>query len=152
MSTAGRHAHTGRSRKKLLQRLYRSTEAEDFSQLRQIIKEITQADPNTRHDILIKAAEIIRQLDTGYRSLLEEQAASTSTSTTTSNAGSPMQYPTPVHPVSHFLPESWSVNYDHSMSMYPCVFSSPNITHGMYAPANMASDSDITHNYLYFNS
>ncbi|KAG2035974.1 hypothetical protein BDR03DRAFT_1000725 [Suillus americanus] len=149
MSTAGRHAPTGRSRKKLLQRLYRSTEAEDFSQLRQIIKEITQANPNTRHDILIKAAEIIRQLDTDYRSLLEEQAASTSTTTSTSsNTGSPMQYPTPVHPVSHFLPENWSVNYDHPMSMYPYVYSSPN---GMYyAPANMYSDTHS--NYVYSNS
>ncbi|KAG1815167.1 uncharacterized protein BJ212DRAFT_1300335 [Suillus subaureus] len=128
MSTDSRHApHTGRSRKKLLQRLYRSTEAEDFSQLRQIINEITQANPHTRHDILIKGWQIKLPRS---KSSLTQQAASTST---TSNTSSPMQRPTPVHPVadsrpvSHFPPESWPVNYDHLMSMYP--FSSPNMTH-----------------------
>ncbi|KAG1779449.1 hypothetical protein EV702DRAFT_102023 [Suillus placidus] len=146
MSTAGRHTHTDKSRKKFLQRLYRSTEAEDFSQLRRIIKEITHdsENPHTRHDILMKAAEIIRQLDTDRRSLLEEQAASTSTtsSTTTSSAGSPMQYPAPVHPVSHLPPESWSVNYDHSISVYPSMFFSP----------SMSNMDDITQHHVYFDS
>ncbi|KAG2340977.1 hypothetical protein BDR05DRAFT_966233 [Suillus weaverae] len=151
MSTAGRRTHTDRSRKKFLQRLYRSTEAEDFLQLRQIIKEITHdsENPHTRHDILMKAAEIIKQLGTEYRSLLEEQAASASTSTTTSSAGSPMQYPAPVHPVSHLPPgswpvshlppESWPANYDHSMSMYPCMLFSPSM-------------SNMDDNHVYFDS
>jgi hypothetical protein len=54
MSTASRQTHTGKSRKKIQQRLYRSTEAEDFSQLRHLIKEITQKNLHTRHDILMK--------------------------------------------------------------------------------------------------
>ncbi|KAG2358255.1 hypothetical protein BDR07DRAFT_1463106 [Suillus spraguei] len=142
MSTAGRHTQPGRSRKKFLQRLYRSTEAEDFSQLRQIIQDITQESPHTRHDILMKAAEIIKQLVTNYRLLLEEQVTSTST-TASSNTSSPMQHSTPVHPVSNFPLESWSIDYDHLMSMYP--YSSSNMPDSMYAPVSL---SNTTHNYI----
>ncbi|KAG1729712.1 hypothetical protein EDB19DRAFT_1742773 [Suillus lakei] len=153
MSTPGRYTHTGRSRKKILQRLYRSTEAEDFSQLRQIIREITQENPNTRHDILRKAAEIIRQLDTEYRSLLleDQQAASTSNSTT-SSASSPMQHLAPLDPaVSHFPPQSWSVNYDHPTPMHPYMPSSSYITHSMYAPGSLSSMDDAIYNHVHFN-
>ncbi|KAG2068897.1 hypothetical protein BDR04DRAFT_1232565 [Suillus decipiens] len=140
MSTAGRHMQPGRSRKKFLQRLYRSTEAENFSQLRQIIQDITQESPHTRHDILMKAAEIIKQLVTNYCSLLEEQVASTST---TSNTSSPMQHPTLVHPMSNFPPESWSID---PMSMYP--FSLSNMPDSVYAPVSLSNMDNTTYNYV----
>ncbi|KAG2066185.1 hypothetical protein BDR04DRAFT_1234127 [Suillus decipiens] len=117
MSTTDRPKQSGGSRKMFQQRHYRSTEAEDFAQLRQIIRDVTQESPNTRHDILKKAAEIIKQL-ADYNSLLEEYAASILT-TTSSSTDPPMQYPTPVHPVSYFPPENLSINYDHPMSIYP---------------------------------
>ncbi|KAG2358264.1 hypothetical protein BDR07DRAFT_1524325 [Suillus spraguei] len=55
MSTTDRHTKPDRSRKIFQQRRYRSTEAEDFSQLRQIIRDVSQENPHTRHDILTKA-------------------------------------------------------------------------------------------------
>ncbi|KIK39787.1 hypothetical protein CY34DRAFT_108059 [Suillus luteus UH-Slu-Lm8-n1] len=134
MSTASRQTHAGKSRKKIQQRLYRSTEAEDFSQLRHIIKEITQKNLHTRHDILMKefadsraAAEIIRQLAADYSSLLEEQAASAWTGVA-SSAGSPVQHPAPIHPA-----HTGSGTY--------------------YAPASLSNTMDgSTRNYVYFNS
>ncbi|KAG2066178.1 hypothetical protein BDR04DRAFT_1160554 [Suillus decipiens] len=153
MSTVHRHTQPGGSRKKFQQRHYRSIEAADFSQLRKIIKDITQENPHTRHDILVKAAEIIKQLGTDYRSVREEQTVSTLTaSNTSSSPGSLMQHPSPkVYPASDFPPEIWSIDYDHLMSMY-YPSSSPNITQSMYAPVSLSNVDNITHNYLYFNS
>ncbi|KAG2137435.1 uncharacterized protein EDB93DRAFT_766267 [Suillus bovinus] len=159
MTRSSRHAPTGRSRKMLLQRHYRWNEAEDFLQLRQLIRAITREDPHKRHDILIKAANTIRQLFADYHSLLAEQAASTSASTSTagSNTGSPMQYPASVHPVPYGPTEGWLVNYDLPMPTHPDVpvFSSPDITHGdthlypNYAATNLSNmdDWDIPSNY-----
>ncbi|KAG0707959.1 hypothetical protein DFH29DRAFT_994587 [Suillus ampliporus] len=152
MSTVGRHTHTGRSRKKILQRLYRSTEAEDFSQLRQIIQEVTQESPQTRHDILIKAAEIIRQLAREYRFLVAEQAVLASTASTSSSA---QHDPAFFHAVSHFPAENWLVNHgQQTMPIHPHMHSSSNAAHNMYAGQNMGDATpnmdDTTYNYLYF--
>lgn len=60
VDNGGSHTlHMGKSRKKLSQRLYRSTEAEDFEQLRQLIQEITKESPLTRHDVLIKGLYLV---------------------------------------------------------------------------------------------
>ncbi|KAG2066173.1 hypothetical protein BDR04DRAFT_1234121 [Suillus decipiens] len=153
MSAANRRTHPGRGRKKSLQRLYRLTEAEDFSQLRQIIKDITQENPNTRHDILTKAVETIKQLVADYRLLAEEHGASTPTTRTSSSPGSPMlEHPTPVHPASHFLPENLSMNYDHPMH----TVSSPNITYGTMPYHNASAltnwpNSNMDYEYSYNN-
>ncbi|KAG2146308.1 hypothetical protein DEU56DRAFT_899749, partial [Suillus clintonianus] len=147
MSTAGRQIHSGRSRKKILQRLYRSTEADDFSQLRQIIKELTQENPHTRHDILMKAAEIIRQLDREYRYLLtREQTVSASTSVA-SSASSPIMH----HPVPHpTIPaESWPVNYDHQMML---MHSSPNMPSSSVAYSTVYPPADEAAYNLAYNS
>ncbi|KAG1826312.1 hypothetical protein EV424DRAFT_1391580 [Suillus variegatus] len=144
---SGRQTPTGRSRKMLLQRHYRSTEAEDFLQLRQIIIDITQAreNPHKRHDILMKAAEVIRQLDADYRLLLAGRLASASTS----NTSSPMQQPASIHPVSYGPSERWSVNYDNPMFMHPYV---ANMSHTMYYCDAPASFDDIApSHYTYFN-
>ncbi|KAG2065334.1 hypothetical protein BDR04DRAFT_1108593 [Suillus decipiens] len=158
MSTADRHTHPGRSRKRSLQRLYRLTEAEDFSQLRQMIKDITQENPNTRHDILMKAVETIKQLVTNYRSLLEEQATSTPAASTSHGTGSSkLEYPTPIHPASYFLHESLSMNYDCPMH----TVSSPNITYGTMAYhdasdlvgwPNLNMDYEYSYNNHYLDS
>ncbi|KAG0694487.1 hypothetical protein DFH29DRAFT_320161 [Suillus ampliporus] len=157
MSTAdncGRHTmRIGKSQKKISQQIYRSTEAEDFSQLRQIIQEITQESPHTRHDILVKAAEIMRQLDRDCRSLLTERAALTCIDTTESSMHYPVFYPAGKlvllylggladdRPVSQIPVESWLVNHGHqTMPMHPH-------PHSMYGGQNM---DDATHNYLYF--
>ncbi|KAG1741459.1 uncharacterized protein EDB91DRAFT_1248012 [Suillus paluster] len=146
----GRQTHTGRSRKKFLQRLYRSTEAEDFSQLKQAIQETTQETPHTRHDILMKAVEIIRQLDIEYRCLLAEQAA------LTSNAVSSTQHTAFDPAVSHVPAESWLVNHGHqTMPIHPHMPSSSSIVHNMYTGQNMDDATtqnmdDATYDYLYF--
>ncbi|KAG1776650.1 hypothetical protein EV702DRAFT_1108100 [Suillus placidus] len=136
--------HTGKSRKKISQRLYRSTEAEDFDQLRQIIQEITKENPPTRHDVLIKAIGIIRQLDREYRSLLTEHvAALTSACPADSSSQHSAFYPA----VSQIPAESWLVNHGvQTMPMHPhspSFESSNNIAYSTYDRQNM----DAVHNY-----
>ncbi|KAG1730967.1 uncharacterized protein EDB91DRAFT_1155830 [Suillus paluster] len=146
MSTAdnhGRHTmHIGKSQKKISQQIYRSTEAEDFSHLRQTIQDVTQESPQTRHDILVKAAEIIKQFDRDYRSLLSEHAALTSTGT----ASSPRQQLAFYPGMSQFAGESWSANHGHqTMPMHP--HTPPSLAHSMYAGQIM---DDPTQSYPYF--
>ncbi|KAG2147881.1 uncharacterized protein EDB93DRAFT_1145970 [Suillus bovinus] len=149
-----------KSRKKLSQRLYRSTEAEDFEQLRQIIQELTKENPLTRHDVLIKglyvqklgideytdfsvAIGIIRHLDREYRALLAEHVAAL---TSTYPSGSSMQH-FAFHPaVSQFPADSWSVNHGvQTTPMHPHMPSpgSSNIAYSTYDRQNM----DAVHNY-----
>ncbi|KAG2144497.1 hypothetical protein DEU56DRAFT_205997 [Suillus clintonianus] len=137
--------HNGKSRKKLSQRIYRSTEAEDFEQLRQIIQDITKECLPTRHDILIKAVEIIRQLDRQYRSLLTEHEH-VAALTSTHSLGSPTQY-SAFHPaVPQFPVESWLMNHgEQATPMHPHMSSSKssNIAYSMYH----GQDMDATHNH-----
>lgn len=142
IDNGGSHTlHMGKSRKKLSQRLYRSTEAEDFEQLRQIIQEITKESPLTRHDVLIKAIGIIRQLDREYRSLLAEHV--TALSSTYPPGSHAAFYPA----VPQFPAGSWSVNYGgQTMPMHPHMLpseSSNNIAYSTYDRQNM----DAVHNY-----
>lgn len=133
--------HIGKSRKKLSQRLYRSTEAEDFEQLRQIIQEITRESPPTRHDVLKKAIEIIRRLDREYRSLLTEHVAAL---TSTCPPGSSTQHSAFYPAVSQFPAESWSVNHGaQTMPVHPHMGSSNDIAYSMYDRQSM----DAVHNY-----
>ncbi|KAG2358260.1 hypothetical protein BDR07DRAFT_1489690 [Suillus spraguei] len=150
MSTTDGHTKSDGSRKIFQQRRYRSTEAEDFAQLRQVIRDVSQENPHTRHDILTKAIEIIKQLSADYHS----QKDATWALTTTGSTDPPIQYPTPVHPVSYFYPENCSIDYDHPMWIYPSyASSSSDITDSMYAPGVSLSNMDnITYDYGYFNS
>ncbi|KAG1877297.1 hypothetical protein F4604DRAFT_1759106 [Suillus subluteus] len=131
--------HIGKSRKKLSQRLYRSTEAEDFEQLRQIIQEITRESPPTRHDVLIKAIEIIRDLDRKYCALLAEHVAAL---TSACPLGSSTQ-----HSAFHPATESWSGNHGvQTMTMHPHMLSSEssnNIAYSTYDGQSMGA----IHNY-----
>ncbi|KAG1817173.1 uncharacterized protein BJ212DRAFT_1480403 [Suillus subaureus] len=130
--------HIGKSRKKLSQRLYRSTEAEDFEQLRQIIQEITKESPPTRHDVLIKAIEIIRRLDREYRALLTEHVAAL---TSPCPSGSSTQHSDFYPAVSQFPAESWLVNHGvQTMPMHPHMLSpesSNNIAYSTYNTQSM---------------
>ncbi|KAG2353594.1 hypothetical protein BDR07DRAFT_1614847 [Suillus spraguei] len=134
--------HIGKSRKKLSQRLYRSTEAEDFEQLRQIIQEITKECPPTRHDVLLKAIEIIRQLDREYRSLLAEHVASL---TSGCPSGSSRHHSAFYPAESRFPAESCLVNHGvQTMPMHPLPSESfSNIAYSTYGRQNM----DGVHNY-----
>ncbi|KAG2065145.1 hypothetical protein BDR04DRAFT_1234706 [Suillus decipiens] len=134
--------HIGKSRKKLSQRLYRSTEAEDFEQLRQIIQEITKECPPTRHDVLMKAIEIIRQLDREYRSLLAEHVAAL---TSGCPSGSSRQHSAFYPAVSQFPAESCLVNHGvQTMPMHPHMpLSSESSSNSTYGRQNM----DGVHNY-----
>ncbi|KIK49013.1 hypothetical protein CY34DRAFT_797387 [Suillus luteus UH-Slu-Lm8-n1] len=145
VDNGGSHTlHMGKSRKKLSQRLYRSTEAEDFEQLRQLIQEITKESPLTRHDVLIKAIGIIRHLDREYRSLLTEHVAAL---TSTCPSGSSTQHAAFYPAVSQFPAGSWSVNHGgQTMPMHPHMLpseSSNNIAYSTYDRQNM----DAVHNY-----
>ncbi|KAG2031817.1 hypothetical protein BDR03DRAFT_971696 [Suillus americanus] len=136
--------YIGKSRKKLSQRLYRSTEAEDFEQLRQIIQEITKESPPTRHDVLIKAIEIIRQLDREYRALLAEHVTAF---TSTCPPGPPTQHSAFYPTLSPLPAESWSLNHGvQTMPMHPHMLSSGsshNIAYSTYDGQSM----DAIHNY-----
>ncbi|KAG2110510.1 uncharacterized protein F5147DRAFT_772289 [Suillus discolor] len=143
MDNGGNHTFS-RSRKKLSQRLYRSTEAEDFEQLRQIIQEITKESPLTRHDVLIKAIGIIRHLDREYRSLLTEHVTAL---VPTCPSGSSTPQPTFYPSAPQFPAESWSMNHNvQPMSMDPHMLpsqSSNNIAYSTYDRHNMYA----MHNY-----
>ncbi|KAI6108628.1 hypothetical protein EDD16DRAFT_1898582 [Pisolithus croceorrhizus] len=52
----------GRHPKAALQREYRKREGDVFDELRHIIKQLNDHDPQTRHDILSEASRLLRQL------------------------------------------------------------------------------------------
>ncbi|KAI6124395.1 hypothetical protein EDD16DRAFT_1703626 [Pisolithus croceorrhizus] len=52
----------GRHPKAVLQREYRRREGDGFGQLREIIKQLNDHDPQSRHDILFEASQLLRQL------------------------------------------------------------------------------------------
>ncbi|OAX40622.1 hypothetical protein K503DRAFT_768409 [Rhizopogon vinicolor AM-OR11-026] len=156
---AGEHTSTGRSRKRLLQRIYRSMEAEDFAQLRQIIQEITQDNPQTRHDVLIKAAEIIRQLAREYHYLLQvaDQQAALTSMTSSPAAGPSMQQPSfYMNPaVSPFPPnqENWlGPNPGHQTMQIHSQMAFPDTTENIYDPTqNTGYDTTYAQNGRYYN-
>ncbi|OJA09693.1 hypothetical protein AZE42_05561 [Rhizopogon vesiculosus] len=156
----GDHTSTGRSRKRLLQRIYRSMEAEDFAQLRQIIQEITQENPQTRHDVLIKAAEIIRQLVREYhylRQAADQQAALTS-GTSSPSAGPSTQQPSFYvnRAVSPYPPsqEDWlGPNPGHQTMQIHSQMAFPGTTENTYDPTQNTGYNTMyyTQNDRYYN-
>lgn len=62
----------GRQPKASLQREYRKREGDVFNELRDIIRELNNQEPATRHDILSEASRLMRQLATENMNLKQQ--------------------------------------------------------------------------------